>query len=167
MITSNPLPAVVPPNSMRVELPAPKFKLPLIVKLPGEKPGASDALLTVSEPLIVPLPPSVPDANTMFPVKIALWPLAAPSLVEPELWVRPTVSFNVMPLKRVNAPLLAIAPDMLVLEVTFNAPELDTVPVPLKVAPLNCVVPAPENIALPTTFCVPPVSESVEPEATV
>ncbi len=40
LMTSYPVPAVVPPSSMAVVLPAPSVRLPVMLRVPGEKPEA-------------------------------------------------------------------------------------------------------------------------------
>ncbi len=69
-----------------------RFRLPVMVIAPGEKPGVKVPLVTLTFPVMVPLPDRLPEFNTYPPapaVMEAVVPMPVPNFVEPPVCVYP------------------------------------------------------------------------------
>ena len=128
--------------------PEPSVRLPSTLMAPGEKPGATTALLTFTLPTRVPVPSRRPPLNAKPSpaASVALGPPALLSLVVPLLWL--------------NVPVTWVEP-----EATLKAPEFTTEAsvlaplastVPLLVSVPTCRV-LPFNSRLPLLVRVPTV----------
>ena len=140
--------AVGPASWISSVEPGPRVRLPWTLMAPGEKPGASTALLTFTLPARVPVPARRPALNAKpSPASsVALPALAIPSVVVPLVWV--------------NVPVTWVEP-----EATLKAPEFTTEAsvlaplastVPLLVSVPTCRV-LPFNSRLPLLVRVPTV----------
>ena len=120
------MPATIPPSSIVVVLAAPSTKFPVMVRLPGELPGARLAAPTVKLPVMVPEPPSVPPFICIpAPPTVTLPGAAAlvPNLRIPAVCVNPPLK-PVLPLVWLKVPWFVKSWEKLKPPVELIVPEL-------------------------------------------